>query len=183
MYIIKRKCWHAFFAPVIVDVIIVCSIVICRLAVVRWRQPEKEMSTKSKWQNKLQYIVVFSLFLSLSPPLSLCVSLCVCHNVYMTLTKLIACINTFTMVAVMVCWGVAVTMGVSPLPLRFPFHPLVPPFRLYLTINLIQIEHYSYYQPKTIPCMPQMASIAAIISIVSTKIIRMYTTRTRTHIE
>lgn len=50
-----------------------------------WRQPE-EMSTKSKWQNKCNTLYEFVFFFASV------LLVCFCHNVYMTLTKSIACI-------------------------------------------------------------------------------------------
>lgn len=102
----------------------------------------------------------------------------------MTLTKLIACINTFTVVAVIVLLMVAMVVMAAGVLLasspQQPFPFVCFPILLILNNQSHTIEHYSYYQPKTIPYMPQMASIAAIIPIVSTKIIRIHTARTHT---
>lgn len=78
-------CVCVFFPFVIIDVIIiVCPIVICRMVVVRWRQFNRKRQQNHR-QSKINCNTLYFRFF-----------VCDCHNVCETLAKLIACINTFT---------------------------------------------------------------------------------------
>lgn len=131
-------------APVIVDVIILYA----PSLFVAWLSfdgvnPERKCQRNRNGKINCNTLYYFLLLLWLLL-LLLCV---VCHNVYMTLTKLIACINTFTMMVVysnsdmlpppLLSSSPPITTTTSPQQL-FPFICL--PLCLYSTINLIQLS-------------------------------------------